>query len=540
MLGLAKHRPSTRKIQNRDQILRKLSSRQWAGAVATGLLLFLASPGLFSFAPLAWLALVPLLVTLARPGVTRGSAARLGLTAGMVYFPLLLYWITYVLGQYGNLPFWVTVPLLLLLALYMSLYLAAFSLLTWQLQGRSCLVWLAPVAWVGLDWLRGCLFTGFPWQDLGYSQYQSPLLIQVADLCGHHGVTFLIIMTNALLALAVQRFPEKIFRPARPGLALIAALLLLLLAGGYSVGRYRQIEQEMATAETLKVAVIQGNIDQDDKWLPHLQETTLKKYLDLSRQELTNNNPPLLVWPETAMPFYLSESTELIGIETLTASAHTNILTGAPHRLSKLGRGESKYFNSAFLISDQGILADRYDKEHLVPFGEYVPLKKAFFFLGPLVQAVADFSPGTNLQPIPCHGTQLGVLICFESIFPDLARRQTSAGAGLLVNLTNDAWYGRSSAPWQHLAMAVFRAVENRRSLARAANTGVSGFIDPLGRMHQLSPLFIEYSGCRELPLLRTATIFTSQGGHLVGIICLFLTLLLALILKFRKSSLPC
>ena len=518
----------------------KISSRQWAGAVATGLLLFLASPGIFSLAPLAWLALVPLLAALTRPGITGKGAARLGLTAGMIYFPLLLYWITYVLGRYGNLPFFVTVPLLLLLSLYMSLYLAIFSLLTSRLQGRACLVWLAPVVWVGLDWLRSWLFTGFPWQDLGYSQYKSPLLIQVADLCGHHGVTFLIIMTNGLLTLALVNLPEKFFRPARPRMATISALLLLLLAGGYSLNRYRQIEQEMAAAETIKVAVIQGNIDQGDKWLPHLQETTLQKYLELSRRELKTPAPSLVVWPETAMPFYLSESTELLGLEAMTASAGINILTGAPHRSKDLGQGTTKYFNSAFLINDKGILAGRYDKEHLVPYGEYVPLKKAFFFLGPLVQAVADFSPGTNLQPIPCRNTKLGALICFESIFPELARSQTEAGAGLLVNLTNDAWYGRTSAPWQHLSMAVFRAVENRRSLARSANTGVSGFIDPLGCMHQLSPLFEEYTGSRQLPLLATVTIFTSHGGHLTGAICFVLTLLLALALKFRKSSIPC
>lgn len=508
--------------------------------MATGFLLFLASPGIFSLSPLAWLALVPLLVTLSQPGLTGKGAARLGSIAGMVYFPGLLYWIVYVLGHYGNLPFWLTVPLLLLLAFYMSLYLAAFSWLTWQLRGQTCLVWLAPMAWVGLDWLRGCLFTGFPWQDLGYSQYQSPILIQVADLCGHHGVTFLIVMTNVLLTLAWRNLPEKLRHPSRPSLSVLAALLLLVLAGGYSLVRYNQIEREMATADQLKVAVVQGNIDQDDKWLPHLQETTLSKYLLLSRRELQANKPDLLVWPETAMPFYLADSSELLTLGTLTGANHTNILTGAPHREYSPGQARPSYFNSAFLIDDQGRLAGRYDKEHLVPFGEYVPLKKAFFFLGPLVQAVADFSPGDKPQPIPCHNTKLGVLICFESIFPDLARRQTEAGAGLLVNLTNDAWYGRSSAPWQHLAMAVFRAVENRRSLARAANTGVSGFIDPLGRLHQLSPLFVDYSGYRELPLLHTDTVFVNLGGHLTGIICLGLTLLLALAIKYRKKSIPC
>lgn len=517
----------------------KLSGRQWAGAGATGLLLFLASPGLFSLAPLAWLALVPLLAVLAGPGVTNGAAARLGLVAGMTYYPLLLYWIIFVLGQYGNLPIWVAGPLLIMLAAYMSLYLAAFACLAGQLKGRPCLVWLAPVAWVGLDWLRSWLFTGFPWQDLGYSQYQSPLLIQVADLFGHHGVTFLIVMVNSLLFLAVRHYPAKLFRPSRPGVAVISAFILLGLAAGYSLLRYRQVDQEMAGAEQMKVAVVQGNIDQGDKWLPHLLETTLEKYLNLTNRELADHAPQLLIWPETAMPFYLSDSKELIGLETLTARARTNILTGAPHR-QRGPAGTISYFNSAFLISDQGVVAGRYDKEHLVPFGEYVPLKKILFFLGPLVQAVADFSPGTTLRPLPCQNTSLGVLICFESIFPELARKQTAAGAGLLVVLTNDAWYGRTSAPWQHMAMAVFRAVENRRSLARAANTGVSGFVDPLGRMHQLSPLFEEYSGHRALPLLQSTTFFTNRSGHLAGMICLALTILLALALKFRKSPLPC
>lgn len=521
-----------------NQNLSKLTGRQWAGAVSTGLLLFLASPGLSGFAPLAWLALVPLLATLANPAMTNGKAARLGLTAGMVYYPLLIYWIVYVLAQYGNLPLWAAVPLLILLALYMSLYLAVFSVLAAQLRGKDCLVWLAPTIWVGLDWLRGWLFTGFPWQDLGYSQYQSPFLIQVADLFGHHGVTFLIVMSNCLIFLAVRHYPEKLFRPSRPGAAVLSALLLLGLAGGYSLLRYRQVKQEMTGAEHLKVAVVQGNIDQGDKWLPHLQETTLAKYLDLSNRELTAHAPTLLVWPETAMPFYLQDSKELIGLETLTARSKTNILTGAPHR-EREARG-TRYFNSAFLINDRGVVAGRYDKEHLVPFGEYVPLKKILFFLGPLVQAVADFSPGTTLRPIPCQNSSLGVLICFESIFPELARRQTEAGAGLLVVLTNDAWYGRTSAPWQHMAMAVYRAVENRRSLARAANTGVSGFVDPLGRMHQLSPLFTDYTGCQDLPLLHGTTVFTANGGHWAGMLCLILTLLLALALKYRKSPLPC
>ncbi len=518
----------------------KLSGRQWLGAAASALLLFLASPGLFAYAPLAWLALVPLLIAISRPGTTTGGAFRLGLGTGLIYYPLLLYWIIIVLGHYGHLPFWVTVPALGLLALYMSLYLAGFAGLVSRLHGRACQVWLAPVVWVGLDWLRSRLLTGFPWLDLGYTQFSHPLLIQVSDLCGHHGVTFLIVMVNCLLVAALGNSPAKLFRPSRPGAAVLTALLFLALAFGYSLVRYRGIAAELTGAEHLKVAVIQGNIPQGEKWRADTQETTLDKYMNLTAREMSANSPDLLVWPETAMPFFLLESPDLYRLESLAVTGGAAILTGAPFRELDPSRHLVRYYNSAFLINRQGRVTGRYDKEHLVPFGEYVPLKRFLFFLGPVVETIADFSRGTNLRPIPCQNTGVGVLICFESIFPDLARRQTAAGAGLLVNITNDAWYGRSSAPWQSLSMAVFRAVENRRSLARAANTGVSGFIDPLGRLFALSPLFEDYSATMSLPVLTNGTVFTDHYGYLAGRACLVLTLLLAVTLIFKKSPIPC
>ncbi|HKI82612.1 MAG TPA: apolipoprotein N-acyltransferase, partial [Pseudodesulfovibrio sp.] len=459
---------------------------------------------------------------------------------GLVYYPLQLYWILIVLGRYGQLSPWITVPALGLLALYMSLYLVGFSVLTSRLEGRPCLIWLAPIFWVGLDWLRSWLFTGFPWIDLGYTQYRYPLLIQVADLAGHHAVTFLIVMVNCILALGVRNFPEKLLRPSRPGPALVSALLLLVLATGYNLVRHSRVESEIKGAETLKVAVVQGNIPQDEKWQSGGKENALEKYLRLTRLELGKNSPKLVVWPETAMPFYLRDSAALVILENLATRSGADILTGAPYRQHD-GAGKTvKYYNSAFLIDHEGLVAGRYDKEHLVPFGEYVPLKKLLFFLGPLVESVADFSPGLDPRPIPCQKTRVGVLICFESIFPDLARRETRAGAELLVNLTNDAWYGRSSAPWQHLSMAVFRSVENRRSLARAANTGVSGFIDPLGGLHRLSPLFEDYSDTMSLPLLKSETFFNAGRGYLAGPLCLALTVLVGMALKFRKSTIPC
>lgn len=503
-------------------LLKKISGRQLLAAVLSGLLLSLAAPGQISFAPAAWLSLIPLFYALHRRETTWRSAALLGLVAGLTHYPLLLYWIVIVLEEYGNVPLWGAVPAMLLLALYMSLYLAAFSVLMHRLRGMS-LIWTAPVAWVAMDYLRSWLFTGLPWSDLGYSQFQTPLLIQISDLAGHYGVTFLIVMVNALV---FQAFAGRRKSAGKHDFAFRAAIILVILSLSYNVVRLKNVTGKLSANRTFGVGVVQGNITQGQKWLPHLQRETFQKYMDLSASIIPGNNPALIVWPETAIPFYLAESNIKNEISRLAAtSPQLTFLTGAPYREKESPGSPTRYFNSAFFINGEGLQPEHYSKQHLVMFGEYVPLKNLLPFLAPLVETIADFTPGNFHKPVTCQNVGVGVLICFESIFPPLARHQVASGAGLLVNLTNDAWYGRSTAPWQHLSMAVFRAVENRRSLARAANTGISGFIDPLGRMQQLSPLFEDFAAYQELPLTSIRSVFTFYGGHLSGMICLILTL---------------
>jgi apolipoprotein N-acyltransferase len=513
--------------------LKKISAMQISAALLSGCLLFAASPGLVGFAPVAWLALVPLLAAISKRTTSPRQAALLGLICGLAYYPPLLYWITIVLGRYGNLPMWLSIPALLLLSLYMSLFLAGFAALSCHLQKRYSLIWIAPTIWVAFDFLRGGLFTGFPWFDLAYTQFQTPLLIQISDITGHHGVSFMIVMVNTLVFHAFRNHRKQHAVKSGSNFSFRAAILLVLIILSYNLIRFNLVEKNLAASETFGVAVVQGNISQEQKWLPKFQRQTLDKYLQLSLQIIEQKDPALIVWPETALPFYLSESRLLKDITSLAASRQElTILTGSPHREKSVESASIKYFNSAFFIDANGLRPERYDKQHLVPFGEYVPLKNLLPFLAPLVETVADFTPGATKQPVPCQNVRVGVLICFESIFPTLARQQTKAGSGLLVNLTNDAWYGRSNAPWQHLSMAVFRAVENRRSLARAANTGVSGFIDPLGRMHELSPLFEDFTGYHDLPIVNIKSIFTFHGGHLVGLICLVITIFLIILTK--------
>ena len=498
-------------------------------ALATAGLLALAMPGRIGWWPLLFVALVPLLsvALTARPG----RSALAGFVCGLVTHLALLYWILIVLGRYGGLPLFLSLPGLLLLAAYMALYPAVFCALLSLLAGRSwhrerpvaALVWLAPVLWVGLDWLRSVLFTGFPWMDLGYGLYAQPQLIQAADLGGHHLVTFAVVLCNSLLVGIIDRQRRDVRWNVRRerGLLLLACATLVFLFG-YSTVRYRIAVQYGPRALQAQVAVVQGNVDQAVKWSPAFKTATIDTYLRLSEKAIADTDVELVVWPETALPFYPQQDQLTGRLTAFTAAANTWLLTGAPlfTLTPQTDGGELvRHYNGAILLGPDGRLAASHAKQHLVPFGEYVPLRPYLPFLEPLVVSVGDFTAGTSNEPLALGPMRLGLLICYESIFPDIARQSVSREANLLVNLTNDAWYGRSSAPHQSLAMAVFRAVENKRSLVRAANTGISGFVDPVGRIVGRTGLFMETALVSRVPLLDGQTVFNRQG-HLFGPAC--------------------
>ena len=498
-------------------------------------LLFLASPGIVALPQLAWLALVPLFWGL--HGQPPRRAALLGLICGLAYYLPLLYWIVIVLATYGQVPLPIAVLALFFLALYMSCYLAGFAFLCAKAGPRLPLLVFAPVCWVALDLVRGLLFTGFPWLDLAYTQYNLPLLIQVADLAGHHGLTFLMMLANALIfTLAVSFFRRK---TATASATLItAAAVLLLMASGYSLWRMQTLPAAIAQAEQMEVAAVQGNIPQDQKWQPAFQRETIDTYLRLSNALFPTREPQLIVWPETALPFYPYEHPLFLRLHSeLTRPHQAYLLTGAPHREKTSVAGPLSYANSAFLLSPDGRIVGRYDKQHLVPFGEYIPFRRILSFASPLVETLGAFSPGQTNTPLSCQNSRIGVLICFESIFPEISRQQAEAGANLLVTITNDAWFGRSSAPWQHLAMGVFRAVETRKTLIRAANTGISAFVDPMGRIQQASPLFAEYARSQPVALLEGLTCYV-RWGYLFPWFCLLLTLA-AMGVNRRKKKAP-
>lgn len=500
--------------------------------ILTAVLLFFSFPGTGGLWPLVFIALTPLLfsLTTAKQGVKKAFFA--GLFSGLIHFCLLLYWLTTVLGYYGGLPWYLSWPALVLLSFYMALYLAFFAaaaaLFFRWLPPLVCLLVL-PALWVGLDWLRSIVLTGFPWMDIGYTLFSMPILIQIADLLGHYGVSYLIIMINSALVLL---FTDR-GRFQRPALVVLPTLVVCL-ASYYSLTVLPLYQADARSKARIKVGIVQGNIDQARKWSPAEQEKTVAAYLQASKGLVNKESlVSFIVWPETAMPFYPQNSNYTADLQDFVTSLGIPLISGAPwYAIDDPEKREISYYNSAFLLNKDGSLGGLYHKTHLVPFGEYVPLARLLFFLSPLVEAVGDFSPGKIHSPMGIGAARAGVLICFESVFPKLSRRWLETDANLLVNLTNDAWYGNSSAPHHSLAMAVFRAVEARRALVRSANTGISAFIMPSGEISQQSGLFESWAAVETVPLLEHHS-FWQEKGYLFAPICLGISLFCLLLVLF-------
>lgn len=514
-----------------------LLSKNFFLSILSAVLLWIAFPGGGGLWPLVFVALIPLLFVINDSSLKNCLLA--GLACGLLHYSLLLYWIVIVLGKYGGMPWFVSFQGLVLLSLYMSFYLIAFAVLSRVFLSAlpvSLAIWLVPSLWVGIDWIRGLFLTGLPWMDVGYSLYESPFLIQIADLGGHHAVSFMIVLCNTLFFfLLVNQLTLR--RVA----ILIPGVLFLVAALYYSGQRYSEVKEMIAahTESNVTVGVIQGNIRQEQKWSVELQKKTVFIYTDMTKSLLADGPADFVVWPETALPFYPPSSELMAGLFAFVGASGSSILTGAPwYEIVDRKARKIRFYNSAILLGGDGTYHGKYYKTHLVPFGEYVPFKRFLPFLAPLVEAVGDFTPGKIEAPLVQNNIKAGVLICFESVFPDLGRQWVKAGANMLVNLTNDAWYGKSSAPIQSLAMTVFRAVETRRSIVRSANTGISAFISPLGEITSRSDLFVPWAGKGEVTL-NTEKTFWVRIGYTFAPFCLGLAalgLLMAGVLAWKTE----
>ncbi|MCM8783631.1 MAG: apolipoprotein N-acyltransferase [Candidatus Omnitrophica bacterium] len=478
----------------------------------SALLLILSFPST-DFYLFAWFGLVPLFFALKNKN--KKQTFFLSYLWGLIFWAGILYWLVKVtfLGY-------------LFLVLYLAIYLGLFGLITnYGLRVTDYGLLFLPSAWVFLEFLRSNLFTGFAWVLLGYSQYKNLPLIQIADITGGYGVSFLIVLVNVAIYL-VFISKESVFRRMKRILAVFVLLSLCSIYGYFKIHTPLSAHHSLP----LRISLIQANISPYEKWDVKFKNEIIERYVYLTQMAVRKNSS-LIIWPETAFPgFWEVEEDLRTKVLDLTKEVKTGILLGAP-----VWEGELIY-NAAIFISGEGEEIKRYRKIHLVPFGEYTPFPKILGFLQHKFD-IGDFTRGKEyavfLHRLPCTGYPFSVLICFEDIFPNLVRNFVKKGAEFLINLTEDGWYGKSSASFQHLQALVFRAVENRRYMVRAANTGYSCVVSSLGKIvselkdDRGERLFIRGIHTSDILPNSEKTIYTRFGDWFVLLCVVFLIFLL-------------
>jgi apolipoprotein N-acyltransferase len=511
-------------------------------AVISALLLVLSFPG-FNMGFLALVGMVPLFFAL--DGKKAGEAFIISYVAGAVFFLGTVWWLIHV-----------TLPGMIVLVLYLALFFGLFGALaslglsqSRHMSDRALSyisLFLIPAAWVTCEWLRSHLFGGFGWVALGYSQSSSLSLIQIADITGVYGVSFLIVMINVAIFITLKGQQEK---EVVMELSMFIAILIAFICLGYGYFRMNNV----FTGEKVRVGVVQGNIPQDEKWDQVFRDKIMDKYESLTKK-LALSKPDLIVWPETSVPGFVATEPDLLErMKKLAVEVKEPILVGTLREDLKV---KDRYYNSASLFLPDGSIAATYDKIHLVPFGEYIPLKNIFSFVEKIAPApIGDVSKGKehtifsflikrtakdkNATVRFTKKVNFACLICFEDMFPSISREFVRKGAYFLVNITNDAWYKKTAAAWQHTQGSVFRAVENRVAVVRATNTGVSCFIDQKGKVVDFindngKALFVDGYHTDEIVMANIRTLY-NKYGDIFAYLCLLATILMLYVLVLLK-----
>jgi apolipoprotein N-acyltransferase len=488
-------------------------------ALVSGILLALSFPR-FGHPILAWIALAPVIVPLfqsnqGRTTFQRGRAFLPGFVAGLGYFGGTVYWTGTVVTQFGGLPTAFGVVVAALLVAYLSLFPGLFTLcLGWlgAAYGRRAIL-LAPAIWVTTELARTYFWSGFPWLLLGYSQTTVLPIAQFASVVGVFGMSALVALVSTALAYLVI---------SRSAAAIVTVGVTAAVLVGLTLWGSRRLENNglVGQGRELRVALIQGNIPQDQKWDERQADNIRNTYLTMTR-EAAGKGAKLVIWPESSTPFpFMDDKAGGEKIRALVRETGIELLLGS----DQVDSATKSYYNAAFLVRKDGTVAGVYQKMHLVPFGEFVPLQQLLFFVGPLVEQVGGFTAGREMVTLPTSEGPISTAICYEIVFPRLVGESVTRGSQLLTTITNDAWYGHSSAPYQHFLQASMRAIEQGRYLARAANTGITGFIDPYGRVMQQTEIFERAILVADVRMLDARTIY-GRIGDLVAYICAALTL---------------
>jgi apolipoprotein N-acyltransferase len=504
--------------------VRQIHSSAWLLVVLSAVMqvLIFPLPGVYV---LSWLALAPLIVALlrARPAgvleiadtvrlqpASPGQAFLLAYVCGILWYAGTCYWTYATMRQYGGLSAPMALLALVLFCCYLGLYHGLFGLLLSLLlrgsrENRRALV-MAPFLWVAMELARTRV-SGFPWNLLGIAQVDNVALCRIAEWTGVYGISFEIVLVNVALAAAFLVPRQK--RGAMLAAALAAAAVLQ--AG-------RLMEAPAAGADHAAL-LAQQNIPVAADWTPNYFRQTLNALTELSVQSASGRTPKinLIVWPESPAPFFTNDARFRQAISEMARQTQAWTVTGAIGAAES--RSDTPVFNSAALISPGGEWTARYDKVHLVPFGEYLPFPSMFSFAEGLTKEVGQFEHGTSRKPLNAGGDQIGVFICYESVFPEEVRQFANNGAQVLINISNDGWYGDSGAYAQHLNQTRMRAIENHRWLLSATDTGVTASIDPWGRIaariprKQRTALVAPYS-------LTSVTTFYTRHGDWFAYVC--------------------
>lgn len=469
--------------------------------------------------PLAWIAFAPLLWALSRTSSWR-DAVRIGFIAGLATNVPAFYWLVDTIHVFGGFPYSVAALFYAVLSCFTALQFIFFAV-AWQRTGAGPLGLSAPLLWVALEFLYPNLF---PWR-MAHCQLEAPTLLQVGDLTGPYGLSFAIVWFASGVTMAIGR-PRR-FAPLACASTLVAAIL------AYGTVRLAQVDAAIGTAPLLRVALVQGNVGIKEKGDIRYFEVNLDRYRRLSEE--VQDQVDLLIWPETVHQNWLPADVGIAGTSEnpFPNSSRPLIFGGLAYRI--LGARQAEEFNSAFLMLPGGRVVDRYDKRILMPFGEYIPGGSYLPALYTLSPETGHFNAGRTVRVFDIEGkARVGQLICFEDIVSGMPRHTTQAGAEILATILNDAWYGKSAAPFQHQALALWRAIENRRYLLRGSNTGVTSIIDAAGRVVKEGGLFTEEVVSGAVPRMKMDSLYTHIGDVFAWMVC---AIAIVLLVRGRRQA---
>jgi len=486
----------------------------------------------FNFSWLIWISLVPLLEVIYNS--TPKKAFFYGWIYGIFSMGTVAYWLTILPGGYFA---WGTYCIFY--AIYPAFMCLILSWINLNFPQKHFIPFMSPFIWVSMEWIRSMGIMGFTWTDLGYSQHDFTSLIQVASITGVQGITFIIVAVNEFLREILSfkpsfRFSAKHFRDKGDLLSFsLTVIFFFIIYMGYGVYTERTFKYKIERGHRTGIAILQPAIEQEIKWDPPHWGEIITKYFNMTK-EAGEKEPYIILWPETAIPGFILQNPPLMeAVGGLAKETGAYLLVGALDKGTK-----ESILNTAILFTPDGKFSQKYHKMHLVPFGEFLPARKVFEKipgLKELVKPISRFSHGKERVIFETEDIKFVVAICFESIFPEISRKGMEKGAECIVVITNDAWFKRTAAPYQHNVISVFRAIENRTFVVRCANTGISSVIDPLGRIMEDTELYEDTVIYGDIYPHRGT--FYTLYGNLFSLLCLFCIITVIIYTGLKKGK---